>query len=331
MLLEFAEAKTPLRNLTILNPQGSTYQEKVRNLLKKVATRFPHLAASIGAEFATFEGSHKLLANSKFPDPEDYGKTILLKNCSDPVPVVVQMPPAIAGDPWFLLNADIWLGIPLDQKNRAGAAVHESVYRIGIRNGAEHSVGVRALVAFMFSREFDSISDAKWISAMQQARMTEYEMEGARIPLFSGRFQACEPLPGEAECEKIAETLRPGIFSFEGGGRLTQVDYEEARTIQVDGPNGDSVELTTNHLNFERDSHGNVILKGRGTLTFVSAGVAGHGNNEKTFEFDGVVIPKTGRVEGLVESMDSDAGTDSDSDSTTPIYGSFSQAKMTLR
>lgn len=260
-LLDFYEAEK-LQGITIQDPGGRTYQEKVHNLLNKVASRFPELAKDLKKEFNNFEQHQRLIKDAVLEDTTDAYFTVLPRDCHIEQ-VAIQRTPMFPRDPWFLISQDLWDG--LSELGRAGLALHESLYRIGLRSGVEHSRGIRYLVGLLFSADLSKISDRDWIAGFLEARIRDYELYGVRLPLFTGNISPCDLVPGDTDCHKT-DNLKPATFIY-GGDMLSEVDYEATAGISFVGAREFEVSMLTRQLKIDHGING-IEISLEGTVQF---------------------------------------------------------------
>lgn len=207
--------------LRLSNPEGGSYREKFLNLVERIKTRFPDLTRQILVEFENFE-KYTAFKRKKLPDTADDFHSDLPIGC-ELKQLVVQREPMFQRRPWFTVAVEYW--DRMDDFNKAATVLHETLLRIGVQNGVEHSIGVRYLVGLLLADDLQSISDQDWIEAFTQSRIRNYELGALKIPLFTGAFLPCRPSPGTVMCSR-KENLKVATLRYSVERRLAQVSYE---------------------------------------------------------------------------------------------------------
>lgn len=307
-LLDFVEAEKVyyvapgMPRLTLSDPEGATYREKLMSVIQRVSGRFPELARQILLEVQNFE-DHKLIA----PDldlgstGDDYS-SYKPKECSLPKQIAIQNEPLFPRSPWFQIDELLWNR--LDERSKAGLVLHEAVYRIGIRNGAEQSVGVRYLVGLLFANELDQIADEDWIAAFFQSRIKYYEVNSVKIPLFTGEAP-CTPVPGTAICTR-SENLRMADVRFNSERRLMAITFagepnQMPEKVEFTTDTGIRVSLHVKEMRFDW-SRENVEILTQGRLSLTASSFGGRGS--LTADIDGRIVPATSMFEGTQAVFD---------------------------
>lgn len=296
MLLDFYEAEL-LHDLTIQDPGGQTYQEKVANIMAKFRIKFPDLAKALDVELNNFEIHNRKLAGVELESTVDSFHSALPLGCSIQQ-VAIQIPstlPRFPRDPWFEVSQDLW--DQLDELNKAGLVIHEALYRIGARNGAEHSRGVRYVVGLMFSTQMESISDEDWISGFTESRVRNYEMDGVTIPLFSGNFVACDMEPGSSTCTGPTGDLKVAKLSYKDGN-LVEINYNSPERIFLK-ENHVMAQLEVKNLRFDHGDFETTLIA-QGILELSATSDFGYNAGPVRLVFDGKINPKQETCSGSI-------------------------------
>jgi hypothetical protein len=296
-LLDFYEAENlhyDAKNmvpLTMSDPEGLTYRDKVYSLIARISSRFPGLARAISEEFSNFERHNLILPNVDLGSTDDDFHSVLPKGCHIEQ-AAIQRAPMFPRDAWFTISKDLWDA--LDERGKAGLALHEVVYRLGVKNGLQHSIGVRYLVGLLFSNEIDQVSDQDWISALLQSRIKNYELQGLTIPLFTGEFRPCERLPGSTNCMDSPETFKAAEVRYDSLGRIQQITYPDmSENVTCARPYGVSFSLRVRDLRFDW-SREELNLLAEGEMALLSAG---------QLSVDAVTLRVNGRIQVTSEQF----------------------------
>jgi hypothetical protein len=313
MLFDFWEA-VDMSRVTLSNPDGITYKEKVISFTKRVGRRFPVLAKTIEADFALFEekkdpkyGREWENIKDSFPketyasqNGEEAYHGNLPKGCKL-VQVANQRPPIFPRHPWFLLNGELWepkleadLARALDEFNKSGVAVHEILFRQGLSYGLTDSMGVRDLVGLLFSVELEDLTDADWIAAFLQSYIKYYEIGGLRFPLFSGEPDNCAFAKASGftravgpECTN-SSPIRQATIKLHRGS-LKVISYADTEDIELSA-NQVEASVQTRALNFDRQGQ-SVSVQVQGIMTISSRERSGR---SVQYEVDGKIDPMEG-------------------------------------
>lgn len=281
-MLDFYEAEK-LSGLKLVNPGGLNYVEIVSRVLSKVGERFPNLAQKLGTDLITFENRKKILYDIRLTDISDSYHVIIPPNC-EIAQIVNQREPFFNRQPWFIIDGRLW--DQTDEWNRAGLVFHELIYKQGIAEGLDNSVGVRYLVGLFFSSEFARIGDAEWIRAFQTSRIRYYEYGGLELPLFSHKVTSqfkFEALLAGPEDRTMTE---PETIAFEGD-RLALIRYESPEEIRFTLREKE-IHLQSDHVTFLEDAVGKVNLVGRLTAFDRTSGLEA----SQAYQVDGdMVLP----------------------------------------
>lgn len=208
--------------LKLSTPEGANYKDMFLNLVKRMKARFPDLTRQVLIEFDNFEKHTSFKKNKKLPDTADDFHSDLPIGC-ELKQLVVQREPMFQRRPWFTVAREYW--DQMDEFNKAATVLHETLLRIGVQNGVEHSVGVRYLVGLLLADDLENISDQDWIEAFTQSRIRNFEIGSLKIPLFSGAFVPCRPSPGTVACTRI-ENLKVASLRYTTDRRLLAVSYD---------------------------------------------------------------------------------------------------------
>lgn len=223
-LLDFVEARVLRKNTVKLwNPPGLGYQDKLDSLIWNVSKRFPRLALALRAEIVNFEARNAKETDIELEDINDSYHKFRLPGCHVEQ-IANQSNPMFADDPWVLINGTLWN--LLDAFDKAGLVIHEVLYRMGLRHGVEHSIGIRYLTGLLFQEDLNAVKDQQWIEAMLHSRMKYYETGGLRIPLFQGEEKDCELVPGSIECRGGPAEFKPASVSFNPDRSLESISFE---------------------------------------------------------------------------------------------------------
>ncbi|NJL24533.1 MAG: hypothetical protein HC902_04770, partial [Calothrix sp. SM1_5_4] len=205
--------------------------------------------------------------------------------------IAIQREPLFPRSPWFIVAKDLWN--KLDEFNRAALVLHEALYRIGVRNGLTDSVGVRYLVGMFFSENPDVFTDEEWVRGFLYSRIRNYELDGAVVPIFQGRFRPCGP-GASLRCRTFSD-YRPAALMFEDF-RLAEVSYDLKEMVQV----SPELWLQTKKLMFAwRESSATLLFEGIVVLRYPD------GFDEfARFRFQGKVVPGKNIICGLYSRAD---------------------------
>lgn len=223
-LLDFVESRVlRKKSIRLAEPLGKTYLDKLAALITKVQGRFPLLAEELRTEIANFEDKSVREYGIELEDINDSYHKLRLPGCHVEQ-IANQSKPLFDDDPWFLIDAHLW--DQLSEFDRAGLIVHEVLYRMGLRYGLEHSIGIRYLVALLFHEEIDGVSDTQWVQAFTHSRIKLYETGGFQFPLFQGKENSCEVVPGAVNCSEET-VIKPARISFQPDRRLRSIEYAD--------------------------------------------------------------------------------------------------------
>lgn len=323
MLYDFWEAMD-LTRVTLWNPGGNTYKEKVHSFTTRIAKHFPVLARTIEADFVLFEEKKSVKYGRQWDDikdtfprekyplqkPEEVYHGNLPNGCNV-TQMANQRPPLFPRHPWFLLNGELWESQfdadklkALDEFNKAGVAVHEIIYRQGLSYGLTDSLGVRYLVGLLFSDELDSVSDGDWIAGFLQSNIKYYEIGGFRFPLFSGNPDNCEfaKAAGFAravgpECQS-SSPIRQARIKIDNEV-LKAINYDVNEQMDLFTPLA-VASIETRAARFDQEG-GNVSVLIQGVMTVSSIDRSG---NSVKYEIDGKIVPNEGSFCGKRASLD---------------------------
>ncbi|MBX3022444.1 MAG: hypothetical protein KF799_12290 [Bdellovibrionales bacterium] len=271
-------------HLTLASPEGVDYEAKFFKIVDRITARFPDLGEQILREYKVFEAHRLIMPQVNLGDTNDDFHAILPLGCSLKQ-VAIQREPMFPRSPQLIISAELWN--EMDALNRAALMLHESIYRIGIRNGLEHSLGVRYLVGLLMADELELISDEDWMAAFIQSRIPKYEIGNVKVPLFTGTFKPCRPSPGTATCTST-EVLKAADFTFGSMRRLKRVNYgDTAEILTFPAQNAVQVGLKVREMAFDWDrSH--LELNGQGDM------VMQMGDSQMVLAFSGAVRPQEG-------------------------------------
>ncbi len=263
-LLDFVESRV-LRKRTILlwNPPGATYSDKLTAVVNRLGRRFPELAQLLRMEIANFEDKNVKEFDIELEDINDSYHKLRLPGCHVEQ-IANQSVPMFEDDPWFLINANLWN--QLEEFDKAGLVMHEVLYRIGLRHGVEHSIGIRYLVSLIFQERPELVSDQQWIQAFMHSRMQFFEIGKMRFPLFRGSEKICEVVPGTIACKGGDPEYKASQVSFNPDRSISSISFEGvgregfAWTFGADH----RILLSTDRMNFEYQAAGlELITQGR--------------------------------------------------------------------
>jgi hypothetical protein len=185
--------------------------------------RFPQLALALRTEIANFEARNVKETDIELEDINDSYHKFRLPGCHVEQ-IANQSLPMFEDDPWVLINGNLWN--LLDAFDKAGLVIHEVLYRIGLKHGLEHSIGIRYLTGLLFQEDLKQVNDQQWIEAMLHSRMKYFELGSLRFPLFQGEEKDCELVPGSIECRGGPAEFKPARLTFGSDRSLSTVVFE---------------------------------------------------------------------------------------------------------
>jgi len=264
MLLDFVESRVLRKNSIVLwNPPGRSYLQKLEALNANIARRFPVLAAVIAKEVAFFEEKNVKERDIELEDINDSYHKLRLPGCHVEQ-IANQSIPLFDDDPWFLINMSLWE--QLDEVDKAGLVLHEVLYRMGLRHGLEHSIGIRYLVSLLFQENLHKVSDRQWTQAFLHSRLRRYETGGVRFPLFRGEEKECEVVPGTVQCADGDPTMIPAEIVFTPNRRIRSVTFEQGSQAFEFMHDNFKTSWTTSEMVFEWVSDSEVEIMSEGRL-----------------------------------------------------------------
>jgi hypothetical protein len=323
MLYDFWEA-IDMSRVTLWEPDGVTYKEKVLNFTKRLAKRFPVLARRIESDFTLFEEKKDPKYGRAWDDikdsfprekyssqkPEEAYHGNLPLGC-EVKQIANQRPPVFPRHPWFLLNGELWepkneadRPRALDEFSKCGTAVHEITYRWGLGFGLTDSMGVRNLVGLLFSLELEILTDADWIAAFLQSYLKHYEIGGLRFPLFSGNPDNCEFARASGFVRAIGpecngSPIRQARSIKFDGTTLKGIDYDQVEQVEFYADQA-FASIQTRALVFDQGDH-SVLVHVQGTMTVMPTSRTG---SSAKYEIDGNIDAKKGTFCGHVVSLE---------------------------
>lgn len=177
-LLDFYEARV-FRGID-QDPSLSTGSslDIVRSVLDRLARISPQRAERLIAQASTFaEDSLYLPLGThleEIPDSEHLG---FPDNCRIKQ-LVTQRTPQFPEDKRYFINTDLWK--KLDERNKAGAILHELLYREVLdRFDVTNSVGVRYINSILWSSKFSKMRDHEFNDLLTKSRFCQIEAQGA--------------------------------------------------------------------------------------------------------------------------------------------------------
>ncbi|MGE3682943.1 MAG: hypothetical protein AB7G93_14560 [Bdellovibrionales bacterium] len=288
-LSDFFEAEYVLK-IKLAEPEGATEKEQFHGLMRRIQKRFPVLHDEIMREFKTFEERSEGVG---FP----LGKVtnsfpfVIPDGCEEKY-VVIQRPAMSPLHPLFLIDEKLKAELPLF--DRAGVPLHESLYKIGLRNGLEHAIGLRYLVALMASENIYNWSDYHWIWGFRHTRIKHYEVDGLRFPLFQGSG-SCDPSPGTIECRDPVLPVMARI-SYTTNGTLESISYDKGPEWVEIRSFGELVKIQTDEVRFRDLGAEEMAVSLKGNMV-INSSVAPTAPSSPIY-FSGTIYPKGRRLCG---------------------------------
>lgn len=305
-LLDFVESRI-LRDRTIKlwNPPGRTYTQKLEKLIQNIGLRFPDFAEVLRREVRFFEEKNVKVKDIELEDINDSYHKLRLPGCHVEQ-IANQSVPIFEDDPWFLINANLWN--QLEEFDKAGLVLHEVLYRIGLRYGLEHSIGIRYLNSLLFQEKLEKVTDQQWVQALMHSRIKSFESGGLNIPLFFGYERVCEVLPGTLTCAGGDADFKPAVIAFNPDQTLAQVSYEGIGPQPFQFSFGDFKAILTSekvtYVWFEKQAK--VVAEGRMYLNNV------FDINAAIFEVTGIFDPLSGSFRGAYRFVKPNLSVDED-------------------
>lgn len=250
-LLDFVESRVLRKNhIKLWNPPGATYSEKLEVVLERLGRRFPEFTQLLKTEIANFEEKNVKESDIELEDINDSLHKFRLPGCHVEQ-IANQSIPLFDDDPWFLINANLWN--QLEEFDKAGLVLHEVIYRIGLRHGVEHSIGVRYLVSLIFQEKPEAVSDQQWVQAFMHSRMQFFETANIRFPLFRGAEKVCEVVPGAIECKNGDPEFKAALVHFNSDRSLSNISFENvgSEVFSWTSPGEYSAIINTDRMAFE--------------------------------------------------------------------------------
>jgi|GEM_PF-7063994 len=271
-LLDFVESRVlRRRSIFLWNPKSATYLSKLEEISNNIALRFPVMGENLKREIQDFEDKNAKEDDIELEDINDSYHKVNLPGCHVEQ-IANQSVPLFEDDPWVLINNRLWT--QLEEFDKAGLVLHEVLYRIGLRHGVEHSIGIRYLVSLFFQEKIMAVPDRSWIEAFLHSRIKYFEVGSMRFPLFKGTEKACEVVPGTIACAGGDAEFKPANIVFNTNRSIDQVIFESSGPDAIDFKNdGYIARLTTQKFTFDySNARPDFIAEGR--LQLIKAGLS---------------------------------------------------------
>lgn len=146
-----------------LGPQGTSFDDKVKYVLKRLERRNPSRGALYRSWYQTFFNETRFFLEGRIVEIPDTGPVVIPEGCSIQQ-IAAQLPDEqiLPGDHRYTIDLNLWNQI--SEETRAGLVLHELVYREAITNLQMNSKRVRYFNEYISSSAFASFGDREMLS-----------------------------------------------------------------------------------------------------------------------------------------------------------------------
>ncbi|OGQ36061.1 MAG: hypothetical protein A3F16_01730 [Deltaproteobacteria bacterium RIFCSPHIGHO2_12_FULL_43_9] len=270
-MLDLYEARTRLELEPDLGPKELTPIEKAHYVLDRLQRVDPFRVENYRITVDTFHHNALFMSGVTLVDVPDSHHIALPINC-EIRQIAIQKEPSFPEERLYTISKDLW--DLLDDNNKAGLILHETVYGEAIKFAHQNSINTRYFTGLIASTVINNISREEYAKRVNSAELLAYsvEIDGVRylwedLSFFSnGKLQSgiiykfpldCHSPSNCMELEVLEKEIRGTIFKF-----FDSISFFEDGSVKKGILLGDPLEPITYEISTDFNCNHKLISHG---------------------------------------------------------------------
>lgn len=211
-VLDLYEARV-IRNLVLdMGPADLAFEQKIENVLAKLAKVSPLRAAQYTAMYKRFFDEAVMIPDANLKYIDDAANVVVPVGCTKEQASIMQNP-EFPGDPRYTMSKNLW--DKMDNNSKAALVLHEIIYQEGLSEGQNNSKPTRFLVGKLTSNQAAGLTSESFAALLDAAGFKSVDLLGTLIIVTkyddgSGRYYR------ESDSTFFKDVVKPAEITYAG-------------------------------------------------------------------------------------------------------------------